>query len=848
MMRRLLTGLALVWMASAVWAQAPGAMRDRHDAAPAEESAEAASSKPPGVSRRVRTVPLDAGETRAPSLGKPVSASPDSMLFENPNKAATFPTEFGSQELGFEMPSMNEPFRDIEADQMEQGLDTNRLELKGNVRLRLGNMHFHSDAFHYAQDLGEMGATGNVLIEQANSTLRANSLSYTLPDPAEIPPPSILEPTPTGDELQQRRLKLGRVQATGLHIVEPTREIMADQLDYDLLGANGEVLNARGKAGVYYFYAERLRVTGPDTYEADEVWLTTCECDFNDPANPPPYRIKMKNVVIKDGKFVKATRARLQLGNTNTPLFLPMLRPEEDAPWTIDFDTGRRAELGSFLNVGQRFRINDDLQLGPRLYLTQEEGVGFGGDAFYDFTKTPSSRLYLTKGEVHTLYTTEERGYIHWYHRWRHSDDLQVKLQLEHWSDSDFYSDFYYQQYKNRTTPRSFATAAYRQSDYIARATVRVDTHGWVNETERLPEASFHVPERSIADRLYLTFDVVGGYNNREPSGVHGGRGISTARLTYDIDPVQGLSLTPFAEFGGAFYTNDAERGGTEDWASVLVGATAQTRLQRTFGGALGFSGFKHIIVPSVTLSHRPSVGKDEFDVPYFDAWDNVSGRTRLESKLDNIILGKDAETGEVWQVGRLTLYQGNDFWNETHQSDHYEFELDVRPRAWWGMQLIGERHVSSNDLSLDDPEFLETAFVEAYERLTGRPIETLRGFDFNSQFGDYDRVLAQIYYDNNQLGGRFNGRVGYSYTETRDIVFNREVLYGMGYRLSDEWSVAFEHRYDFEEGDLRTQSYEVRRIWDCWETAIRFQDRERGFDVNFEIALTALPGTKLKL
>lgn len=830
------------------WAEGPAdaARPAVEEDATAQEKPAAAPEKKPAVSRQVRNIPLDAGETRAPSLGRAVSSSPDAAFMGNPNKAAVFPTEFGSPEAGFVMPDMEQPFRDIQADQMEQGLDTNRLDLKGNVRLRLGDMYFQSDSFHYSQDLGEMGAEGNVEIKQANSTLTAEQLSYTLPGAGEMPPPSILEDN-SPEAREQRRLRLGHVRAEGLHIVEPTREIMADSLDYDLLAENGVVLNARGKAGVYYFYAEKLRVTGPDSYEADEVWLTTCECDFNDPDNPPPYRIKMRNVTIKDGKFVNATRARLQIGKTNTPLFLPMLRPDDDAPWTIDFDTGSRAELGSFLNVGQRFRVNDDLQLGPRLYITQDEGVGFGGDAFWDYTKTPSSRAFLNKGELHTLYTTEDRGYLHFYDRYRYSDDLQVKLQLEHWSDSDFYNDFYYQQFKNRTTPRSFATVAYRQEDYIATATARVDTHGWVAETERLPEASFHVPERSIADRLYLTFDTVGGYNNREPAGVHGGRGIAMARLTYDMDPTQGLSITPFAEVSGAYYTDSVYGNDSEDWASALFGVTAQTRLQRTYGGVMGFSGFKHIIVPSLTVSHRPRSGVDEYDVPFYDSWDSVSGRTRIESKLDNILLGKDAETGEVWQVGRLSLYQGNDFWNETHQSDDYELELDVRPRSWWGMQLVGERHVTDKELSLDDPYVVEEWFIDTFENLTGRPIETLPNFDLNSQYGDYDRILAQIYYDDNLRGGRFNGRLGFSYTETRDIVFNREVLYGLGYRLNKEWSVAFEHRYDFEDGDLRTQSYEVRRIWDCWETAIRFQDRERGFDVNFEIALTALPGTKVK-
>src|SRR5690606_31784046 len=114
----------------------------------------------------------------------------------------------------------------------------------------------------------------------------------------------------------------------------------------------------------------------------------------------------------------------------------------------------------------------------------------------------------------------------------------------------------------------------------------------------------------------------------------------------------------------------------------------------------------------------------------------------------------------------------------------------------------------------------------------------------FDQSFSDYDRVLAQIYYEEE----RMNARIGFAYTETRDSVYNREILYGLGYELSDKWGLGFEHRYDFEDGSLRSQTYEIRRSLHCWETAIRVRDRESGFDVDLEFNIKAFPGTKLKL
>ena len=85
--------------------------------------------------------------------------------------------------------------------------------------------------------------------------------------------------------------------------------------------------------------------------------------------------------------------------------------------------------------------------------------MGLGADMRYDFSQTPSSRLFLNKGSFSGLTTTDGQGYMHWYDKYRYSDDLVVKMQLEHWSDNDFYRDFYYSQYRNRTTPRSFVFA-----------------------------------------------------------------------------------------------------------------------------------------------------------------------------------------------------------------------------------------------------------------------------------------------------------------------------------------------------------------------------------------------------
>lgn len=279
-----------------------------------------------------------------------------------------------------------------------------------------------------------------------------------------------------------------------------------------------------------------------------------------------------------------------------------------------------------------------------------------------------------------------------------------------------------------------------------------------------------------------------------------------------------------------------------------MLGVTAQTRFHKVYPGFLGFSGFKHVIEPSITYSYRPSSTMSAEDAPQYDFLDNVYGRSRVETKINNIFYGRDAETNEVWQAARITLYQGNDFWNEVRKADDYELELDIRPRPWWGAQMVGEiHHINNDEFALaETPVFYKRWFYDAYDRLFDSPFND-EADEYNSAYTDFSRLLTQVYYDNTLLGGRVSARLGFAYTDTRGEIYNREILYGMGYRLSDKWGVGFEHIYNLKDDYMRSQTYELRRRFQCWESALRFRDRESGFDVDVEFSLVAFPGSIIK-
>ena len=162
--------------------------------------------------------------------------------------------------VGFEPPDWTEPLRDIEADTMVTDLKTSETVLKSNVRLRLGEMLFNSDEFRYSEEAGSYKASGNVVVKQQQSQLTAASVEYFAPEPEVVERTFILEPAPSEAAFEKRRLTMGRLLAEKLEVIEPTRHLYADYVDYDFASQTGELRNTHGLAAVFFYNAEHVQI------------------------------------------------------------------------------------------------------------------------------------------------------------------------------------------------------------------------------------------------------------------------------------------------------------------------------------------------------------------------------------------------------------------------------------------------------------------------------------------------------------------------------------------------------------------------------------------------------------
>lgn len=683
----------------------------------------------------------------------------------------------------------------------------------GGVAFNLDNALFQSERFEQDDNTGTLRMEENVHVTTSVSDLKADSLFIRRHPPVEEESQTPAYPlVPFGYDLSiDDPLNRGAIEAYQLHLIEDNREFDADYLYYDSAEQTGELINPHGHSGPFYFSADRIRIVGLDEYDSEDLWITTCELP------EPHYRIRLSRAELRNGELVDGRNVRLQLGKFDTPLYIPRLsgiRSDDEGIIQLDLDAGSRSVLGAYVNYGQWYQVTKNIDGAVRLYPTTREGVGYGIDVDYDYMDDPAALLFRSRGELKTLHTTEDRGYTHWYHRQELGKRTQLLAQWEQWYDREFYKDFYNDLYEDRTGPRTFANVTHLRAGTIITATASKGTHDFLTETEKLPEGTVHVLERTLAKNVYFTMDsVVGRYRN-VPSDFDAQRYSQSARLSYDWNVMQGLNIVPFVEGGAIHYSETlAEDESDTRWVG-LIGTTAQARFTKTFKGFGRFAQFKHIIIPSVTYFEQDSSSLREDEVPRFDTIDSLPTRRRVESKIDNVILGRNAYDDQVWRVARLALYQGNDVSNDARETTDYEADLEIRPRPWWGIRAIGEHH------RLDEA--------------VGLPGQ------------DQDRVLSYIFYDDSNFENRFNARLGFALTDVEGLRLNRELLYGAGYKLSPLWSVSAEHRYDLEDDSVTRQTYELRRRLHKWEMGLRLRDRPTGTDVNVVFSLSDIAGTRI--
>jgi len=587
------------------------------------------------------------------------------------------------------------------------------------------------------------------------------------------------------------------LQVTGN--VTMTREdgvFKADEATFDIESGTGELINCRGTFAPWFFLAPILRRTGANTGEIEDGYLTTCDLD------PPHYRVAAKKMDLTDGEKIVARDATAYLGS------VPILRVprythsfgEQTAPFDLSIGNDRR--LGYYLRTEYNMQFTERFSGTIHADGYSDEGFGTGLDG----SLTP-----LEGGDAafKTYITTEEEGRAEAYYSQEMPRDWRGLLQIEQWSDEDFLEQFYYDEFKRRTEPESFLNLTRTRPHNIISATLRKRTNDFVDETERLPEVNVAFLERQIGTMpLFYSVENSTGYLEDKPGGETSARSYTGGRISYAGRPANWLSVVPFAELGGTYYSRGEDRNDEDIYrTSSVAGVTLGSRLHRVYDSPTeNFAGFKHVVVPTLTYAYRPDPDESNDEIHQYDAIDDALGRSRVGFQLDNVLLSKSHE-GKQRQLARLTLYSGTDITNEQDDNIDWASVFQFNPSDKYGFTFDADVHNGEED---------------------------------------FERFHGAFRYKERQNGGR-EVRLGFAYSETEQGVFNQDFTYYFGTDLGEKWRISLEHRYDFNDNDLEYQEYRIWRDLHCFEGAISYRVRERSEGVHILIGLKAFPRARAR-
>ncbi|MEA3365392.1 MAG: hypothetical protein U9Q79_07100, partial [Candidatus Hydrogenedentes bacterium] len=298
--------------------------------------------------------------TRAPQFTReaPAAVPSEDIWSGGLSKAFTQGWDFASLEGAFEQQDWEQPleFRGVRAEHF-QGKGPirkpQRLTFEGDVSWDWAESTFHADLLDANLEAREIVIEEGHL-ERELSSLDVDRLYYRYPENLdEVSIPLIEAEELTEQERARRRYTLGYGEAENVELIEPFRELRAKHVEYDFAQGIGSATGVRGRLDVLYLGIEELEMTGPNQAYARDAWLTTC------PGDPPIFRLRLKEMEIQEGDVIVGRKGRLQIGKVMTPIYWPKwtFRPGMDRLIDIDFDSGRAAELGYYVNYGQRFAV-----------------------------------------------------------------------------------------------------------------------------------------------------------------------------------------------------------------------------------------------------------------------------------------------------------------------------------------------------------------------------------------------------------------------------------------------------------------------------------------------------------
>jgi hypothetical protein len=620
------------------------------------------------------------------------------------------------------------------------------------------------------------------------------------------------------------RLYAREIYADGVVVVMQGDEITrADAAYFDLERDRGLIVDARASfefpsregASRLYIRADEMRLLALDRFEAVGVRATTCS--FGHPhfhvssdaveiwrarkgAPRRPRRVRGEGLEDRPpstASGIRYTASGNVLRMGETPVFwLPDVSGEGGSAAGGTTRNIRDIRVGSNSEFGRRLGVTfgDDLvdengdiwaEWGVLLDYRSKRGFGGGVDFAYDRQDYLGfAHLYYQRDHgVDRLFgppKDDDRGRVSLRHRHMLPWEMQLDLELNDFSDRNFYRTYYEDEAKTDKPPETYAylKRAFDRGAATLLFSQRLDSFETL--TEYRPKADVELVYEPIFELLdtpvYFSARAEAARLRRRVDDAVATPGARTDRVDAEVRfeaPIEvgPITATPFVGMRSTYYGEDLFGRDDRLRDGFTYGVELASQAWKTFdaqGGIFGLDGIRHVVRPSVEYRRTTGVDLTPTELYRYDATDAFADREEVVFEVRNLF------------------------------------------------QTVRRREEGPAVDEFLDLEFSISFFPDADRDNGGDPFGPLRG-DHVVRFNDQLQFLSDFELD--LRDGKFivfDAAVGYA--PTRDLqllagVRNYDETYGLvfaqtNWRISEKWLARLYGSYDYERGE--SSDYEL--------------------------------------
>ncbi len=566
-----------------------------------------------------------------------------------------------------------------------------------------------ADNVTYDKTTNTYHAKGNVIIVQEGTTLKT--------DEAMI------------------NMESGAAYASGKVIVldEGGNDIKADEMKMNM--KEKTIVLARGrlfyKKENIHLNADVIRKTGKETYEAQRLTYTTCDCPDDE---SPAWNFYARDAQLTVGEYLTGWHSFFEIKGVPV-LYTPYI----SVPIKRDRQTGflqpkpGYSKLRGFV-LKNSFFWAISRNTDATLYLDEETRRGLGkgsefryirtrssaGEAnFYHFKEKDIDRVREFRKNVDNLARPKNATDDRWRFKLLHNESLfdagALRANIDMVSDDEYFIDFG-KGALERSLESLESNLSYTKnwSIYSLTSQMRFFNNLMTPDDRRtlqmLPAAAFKSTNQTVAGSpLYLSTES-NFVNFARQEGATGQRLDLIPRLSLPMRPGEWFDLTPYAAPRATFYSiKDDPNGRYFDRYLYEAGVNSATTFLRVYLTDFEeMKALRHTIRPTLTYSYIPEA--IQTDLPKFDSVDSIAQSNLFTYGLNMTLTGKFGKTGEPTRYHNyayLDLSQSYDINEATRkllvaEDERRPFkpvigELRSSPASWASLTAKGVYDVNNN-------------------------------------------------------------------------------------------------------------------------------------------------------